>query len=274
MATELAAGARPTADLCHDESMPLEPAIPPMPKPDEIHVWIVPCGDGPAAADELQHALSAHERQRASRMAEAHARAAFVIGRARVRQILGGYLSQPPASLDVVARAAGRPVLAGAPAWFDFSFSRCDRLHVCAVAVHRRVGVDVELVGSGRDAGVIAATYFTDEERAWLATLDGQDRAAAFAALWVKKEAFVKALGAGLQMPLDRFQVPYGDEGWIAGPASREAGGAHPKRWRVRAIRPDVPGLEPHAVAGAVVAEGDWRLTSIAWPGPSAPPRL
>jgi 4'-phosphopantetheinyl transferase len=233
-------------------------------------VWTVPCSDGAVVADDLRHALSEHERQRATRMTDASARAAFVIGRARVRQILAGYVAQPPAALDVVARASGKPVLAGAPAWFDFSFSRCARLHVCAVGVSRRLGIDVELVGSGRDASVIAATYFTEEERAWLATRDGRQRAAAFAALWVKKEAFVKALGTGLRLRLDAFHVPFGDEGWVLGPAPQGTGETQGVRWRARGFRPDVPGLEPDAVAAAVVAEGDWRLTPISWPGLSA----
>ena len=243
--------------------MPVELSIPTMPDAGEIHAWTVPCSGGDEEADELLACLSARERHRTARMTDAAARSAFIIGRARVRQILGGYVAQPPATLDVVAREHGKPVLAGAPPWFDFSFSRCARLHVCAIAVNRRVGTDVEMVGSGRDADAIASTYFTHDERAWLAALAAPERAAAFAAIWVKKEAFIKAVGSGLRLPLDSYRVPREDEGWIEGPDSN----ANAVRWRVRAFSPAAHHVEYGTVVGAVVAEGDWRLTIIPWPG-------
>lgn len=260
---------RSAQDLCHDDAMPVEPSIPAMPEPGEIHVWTVPCSGGDEAADELLACLSERERQRTARMTVAEARSAFVIGRARVRQILGGYIAQPPAALDVVARENGKPVLAGAPPWFDFSFSRCARLHVCAVAVNRRVGTDVELVGLGRDANTIASTYFARDERAWLAACAAPERATALAALWVKKEAFIKAMGTRLRLPPDAYRVPLEAEGWVEGPAS-DADAERAVRWRVCAFTPAAPQVESGAVVGAVVAEGDWRLTVIPWPGPTA----
>lgn len=218
-------------------------------------------------AAELLPSLSEHERQRAARMQDGGSRAAFVIGRARVRAILAGYVSQPAGSLDVAARSGDRPVLAGAPPGFDFSFSRCAHLHVCAVGVNRRLGVDVEVVGSGRDAADIAATHFADDERAWLASRDPRDRPSAFTGIWVKKEAFAKALGAGLRLPLNAFQVPLDGDGWISSPGTD---GRH-ARWRVRTFVTTGPAAGGGTVVGAVVAEGDWRLTVVPWPGPPGP---
>ncbi len=251
--------------------MPAEPSIPSMPAAGEVHLWTVPCADGRATSDELLPYLSERERQRTLRMTDDIARAAFVIGRARVRQILGQYVSQPPAALDVVARAEGKPVLDGAPPGFDFSFSRCAQLHVCAVALNRRVGVDVEMIGFGPDADVIASKYFTEDERAWLATRPSDARATAFAAVWVKKEAFVKAIGTGLRLPLTAFHVPLADDGWIARSPSPAVAETDAERWRVRTFRPAPLAGEPTKVVGAVVAAGDWRLTMIPWPGLPAP---
>lgn len=243
--------------------MPVEPSIPTMPDPGEIHLWTVPCAGADDAADELLSCLSERERLRTARMTDRVARSAFVIGRARVRQILGAYVGQPAAALDVVGRERGKPVLADAPSWFDFSFSRCARLHVCAIAVNRRVGTDVECLASERDADAIAATCFTPEERAWVTAHAPSERAGAFAAIWVKKEAFVKAVGAGPRLPLDVYHVPREDEGWVEGPDLHTDAGP----WRVRAFRPSSPPFEDGTVVGAVVAEGDWRLTQFPWPG-------
>lgn len=247
--------------------MPVEPSIPTMPDPAEIHLWTVPSAGTDAVAEELLACLSERERLRTARMTDPAARSAFVIGRARVRQVLGAYVGQPAAALDVVARERGKPVLAGAPFWFDFSFSRCAGLHVCAIAVNRRVGTDVELVASGRDADALTASCFAPDERAWVAAHAPSERAAAFAAVWVKKEAFVKAAGASQRLPLDACRVPREAEGWVEGPDPKTDAGP----WRVRAFRPTLPPFEDGAVVGAVVAEGDWRLTEIPWPGPATP---
>ncbi|MGE3178384.1 MAG: 4'-phosphopantetheinyl transferase superfamily protein [Vicinamibacterales bacterium] len=248
--------------------MPAE-ALQPPPAADEVHLWTVPCEGDAAVAEALLGALSARERARAGRLVRAADRHAFVIGRARVRQVLAAYVGQPPAALDVVARVGDKPVLAGAPAWLDFSFSRCAALHVCAVASRRRVGVDVETVGTGRDAEAIAAVYFTADERSWLAGLAPAERPAAFADLWVKKEAFVKAIGAGLAWPLDAILVPRGPRGH-SGPvvAPGEPDG---RSWCVETFTPSDAAATPAAAwVGAVAAEGEWRLTRRTWPDPPA----
>ncbi|MGE3510011.1 MAG: 4'-phosphopantetheinyl transferase superfamily protein [Vicinamibacterales bacterium] len=234
----------------------LSPTIPPL-EPDEIHVWAVSPLATDAEAEQLVAALSSHEQHRAARMRQPDLRRAFVVGRARVRQILSAYIGHPPHELDVVARVDDKPVLAGAPPWFDFSFSRCDRLHACAVGHGRRLGVDVETIGDGHDASGIAATFFSSEDAAWISAQAVASRAAAFASIWTKKEAVVKAIGSGLKMPLRAVRVPYEDAGPVAwaDPASPPG-----RPWFVRAFTP-APG-----VAGAVAAEGRWRLTLLQWP--------
>jgi hypothetical protein len=141
-----------------------------LPEPDEVHVWTIPCAGSSAEADELLALLSERERLRSTRMADEEARSGFVIGRARLRQVLGAYLCQSPGALDLATRTDGRPVLAGAPPGFDFSFSRCARLHVCAIGVNRRIGIDVEVVAASADG----------------------ERANALAMLRVKASAFAK----------------------------------------------------------------------------------
>ncbi|MBM3773194.1 MAG: hypothetical protein FJW27_18290 [Acidimicrobiia bacterium] len=190
------------------------------------------------------------------------ARRAFIIGRARVRQILAGYVAQPPGELDVVTRVDDRPVLAGAPAWFDFSFSRCEGLHACAVTRGRRVGIDVEafaigpLSGEG-SAALEASARDTDllspEDLVWLSVQPPDRRAACRAEVLTKKEALAKAIGGG-PMPLSGFVVPRDGDGPVTVARHR------PGPWLVRSFSP-APGI-----AGAIAAEGEWRLTLLHYP--------
>lgn len=222
---------------------------------DEIHVWMVPTDAAAGDADALVISLSPHEQHRAARMRQADARRDFIVGRARVRQILGRYVDQPEPDIDVVTRIDGRPRLAGAPGWFDFSFTRCAGLHACAIGRDRRIGIDVESLAGDRDVAAIAATYASAAEADWIRGLPAADQAAAVAALWTKKEAFVKAVGPALQLPLQAFSVPAAADGAVDVPLDhREVS------WTVRAFEAG------RGVAGAVAAEGAWRLTLLAYP--------
>lgn len=236
--------------------MPAELVLPPL-APDEIHAWSIATTASDEEVERLLSLLSANEQHRAARMRHPHDQRVFVAGRARTRQILGAYVGQPGHRLDVVARVDDKPMLAAAPPWFDFSFSRCDGLHVCAVGCDRRIGIDVEAIGGGDDADAIAATYFSAEEAAWLASLPADRRPLAFAGLWTKKEAFVKAVGAGLGLPLTAFSVPLEGDGLIAVPSGVTRG---QRPYTVRTFTP------ADGLVGAVAAEGTWRLTPLTYP--------
>lgn len=239
-------------------------AVPPV-GTDEIHVWTFSPQAVPAEAEALVAYLSEHERHRAARMRHVDERHAFIVGRARVRQVLGGYVGQPPAQVDVVTRVDRRPTIAGAPAWFDFSFSRCEGAHVCAIGRDRRLGVDVQRVGAvppgveGADAPSMTsrqAGIFSPDDLIWLAARLPEHRDAARAELWTKKEAFAKAVG-GLTLSLRAVEVPRTGDGAInASLNARPPQG----RWLVRRFDA-APG-----VLGAVAAEGAWRLTILRHP--------
>jgi len=237
--------------------MSVELAIPPL-APDEVHVWTVSPTAAPAAADAMVARLSPHEQHRAARMRDPDVRHAFVVGRARVREILGRYVGQPGETLDVVARVDARPRLAGAPPWLDFSFSRCDGMHVCAIGVGRRIGIDVQPLADGGMATDVADRALSTAEHAWLATQTVPR--VARARLLTQKEAFMKAVGGGLTLPLTAFTVPVSagdDDGEV-----RVERGVTPaaRGYTVRLFTP-APGI-----VGAVAAEGTWRLTLLHYP--------
>lgn len=230
--------------------------IPPL-DPDEVHVWTVSTEATAEETEALVASLSPHEQHRAARMRLPDVRRDFIVGRARVRHVLGRYVDQPAHELDVVTRVDDKPLLAGAPGWFDFSFTRCGGWHACAVGRDRRIGIDVECLTDAHDASAIAATYASPAESAWIRDLPPTRRRAAVADLWTKKEAFVKAVGTGLLAPLHAFSVPLEGDGFVDAPLA-EARRRH--QWMLRSFTP------ARGVTGAVAAEGAWRLTLLRYP--------
>jgi 4'-phosphopantetheinyl transferase len=102
-----------------------------------------------------------------------------------------------------------RSVLSGYPeseGGLRFSVSRSGSLGLLAVTRGREVGVDVERIEPRRALGPIADQLFAADEAAELRLLPRERRIARFFALWTRKEAYAKALGVGLAIPLDRLR--------------------------------------------------------------------
>src|SRR6185503_5144975 len=58
------------------------------------------------------------------------------------------------------------------------------------------------------DLKQIASRYFCEAEASELMSINGgQTRQEAFYRCWTRKEAYIKAIGSGLILPLDQFQV-------------------------------------------------------------------
>ena len=153
--------------------------------------------------------LSDAERQRASRFLFDRDRDRFIVGRARLRQLLAARLGTRPESVELVYGAHGKPALARrfADADLRFNVSHCDDVTLYAFSCGREIGVDVEAVRAIRDADDIAARFFSHRENQAYRALAPRDRPLGFFQCWTRKEAFIKALGDGLSYPLDRFDV-------------------------------------------------------------------
>lgn len=97
--------------------------------------------------------------------------------------------------------AWGKPELIGSDICFNLSHS--GGWAVCAVSDHP-VGVDVELP---RCSMAVAKRHFCPEELKLLEDLPWQEQKLWLNRLWTAKEAFSKAMGRGLTLPLNSFQV-------------------------------------------------------------------
>jgi 4'-phosphopantetheinyl transferase len=106
-----------------------------------------------------------------------------------------------------------------------FNLSHTDGLAVCALSADLEIGVDVERADRDLRCDDLADRWLASEERAWLASYPAERRSEAFLRLWTLKEAYVKALGLGLSLPLSAFAIAIADDGQIEllrAPASRD----------------------------------------------------
>ena len=157
-----------------------------------------------AAVDQL----SAAERQRHDRLVQPRNRRDFALAHAMLRRVLSSREPRPPSEWTFDANAHGKPFLmaSGTTTGLTFNLSHCDGLVACVVAVNVEVGIDAEAIDGVRDADALARRFFSRVEVDAIRQCRDEDaRQARFVELWTLKEAYIKACGRGLSMPLDEF---------------------------------------------------------------------
>jgi 4'-phosphopantetheinyl transferase len=155
---------------------------------------------------QLREVLSADELQRAARLHFARDADRFVAGRGLLRSALAERVGQRPQDLRFAYGPAGKPSLADHPE-VRFNAAGAADAALVAIAGGIEVGVDLEHLQDGADDLAVARRLFCPVEIAELERLGADERQAAFLRAWTRKEAYIKALGAGLRVQLDQFAV-------------------------------------------------------------------
>lgn len=213
------------------------PSAPPSLSDDEVHVWRLALDEPAARFARLAGRLSPDEQQRATRFRFERDRRRFAIARGSLREILADYLGEEPERLRFAEGPHGKPAL-GEPhrdSGLRFNLSHSEALALCAVTRGREVGVDVEAVRPLPDADALAERFLSAAERAALGALPGARRLEAFFRCWTRKEAYLKAVGAGLLQPLDGFDVSLAEKDHDC-LLRVSANPAEASRWSVRSL--------------------------------------
>jgi len=175
----------------------------------EVHLWAWTFGGADAPNDRDLEILDPHERQRTARYRFPVDQIRYAVCHANMRRILGSYLGRLPESLVFGEDAGGKPFLADDASGLRFNLSHSKTLAVLAVALDMEVGVDVEDIRPIESD--VAKRFFSPREVASLATLEKPQSWSewldGFYRCWTRKEAILKAEGAGLRTPLDSFDV-------------------------------------------------------------------
>jgi len=210
---------------------------------------------------ELAQLLSLDEARRAERLFFDVDRQRFIVARGLLRTILGRYLRAPPAELRFVYGPYGKPelTLEFADGRLHFSVAHSHRLALYAVAYDRQVGIDLEYMRPRLVSKAVAEHFFSPVEVERLGALPEKEQREAFFCCWTRKEAYIKARGEGVSLPLDCFEVsPVPNENPVR--LRTHGDPAEATRWCLR-------GLEPGAgYAAAVAVEGfGWHLRRWLW---------
>jgi 4'-phosphopantetheinyl transferase len=154
----------------------------------------------------LEQMLSGEERERADRFRFEIDRRRFMAAHVALRRVLAEHTGLQPHALCLVAGRYGKPSLVDQPG-VQFSLSHSQTLALIAVGTRGPLGADIELLRPVPDAAVLAERHFTRRENAALAALPARERERAFLVCWTRKEACLKAIGLGLLVPPESFEV-------------------------------------------------------------------
>jgi 4'-phosphopantetheinyl transferase len=202
---------------------------------DEVQLWRVDLEAIRSDESRWQQVLSLDESKRASRFHFPSDRQRFVAARALLRAMLAGYLSVAPVDLHFSYSKKDKPSLGGAHAdsGVTFNVSHSGGIALYAFARRRDVGIDVEQIRRDFDVETIARRFFSADEQSQLADLPVAERVDAFFRCWTRKEAYVKATGDGLSIPLAQFDVSVGP-GNIDALLATRVDSSEAKRWLLR----------------------------------------
>jgi 4'-phosphopantetheinyl transferase len=226
---------------------------------NDVHVWRANLDIDPAALNHLFSHLSTEEKARATRFVSPTDRNRFAVARAILRELLGAYLHLPPANITIQAAAYGKPALCLGPGVADvrFNLSHSHGLALYAFTLQREVGIDVEKIQPQLATEDSGERYFSAREREGLRAIPSKLRTEAFFLCWTRKEAYIKARGAGLNIPLDSFDVTLTpNEAAVLTSTDSEM-------WELHSLRP-----QPGFVGALVVETPGSQLHFWEWPLP------
>ena len=158
--------------------------------------------------EDLSAALVSEEEVRARRFHRKADQLRFCVGRVMLREILAAHTGRTAKSIELSTGPHGKPYADCGP---SFNLSHSGSTVMLGVAESGDVGVDVELVRPLEDLDQLVSRCFSDSEREALEAQTEPEKTQSFYRTWTRKEAFVKALGGGLNVDLKSFSVSMHD---------------------------------------------------------------
>lgn len=172
-----------------------------------VHVWTVSLDVSESCVLSMRQLLSADEVVKSDRFYFERDRTHYIVCRGVLRELLSHYLNIPACELVFRYGTHGKPVIQMGQNQVHFNVSHSAGLAIIGVTKGQHIGVDVEHIRPGLDTMSIAQRFFSTSEFTQLKMLPEELQQEAFFACWTRKEAFIKARGDGLSLPLENFDV-------------------------------------------------------------------
>ena len=178
---------------------------------NEVHVWRAQLELPPSQVQRLSGILTDDELDRANRFFFEKDRQRFIAARGTLRSILSRYITIYPGHLRFYYNPYGKPFLAPEFSSYllNFNLSHSGSMALYAVTRNMEIGIDVERIRSDFEYEDIAKRFFSANEVDILSTIPTEKKLEAFYNCWTRKEAYIKAHGKGLSLPLDSFEVSF-----------------------------------------------------------------
>ena len=177
--------------------------------PGEAHLWYVFHEEirDPALIQAYHGLMTPEEAERQARFYFPKGRHEHLCARALVRTTLSRYAPVDPRRWTFSKGEHGRPDIAGPPGTppLRFNLSHTEGLIACLITLDREVGVDVEYIDRPSSTVEIADRFFSPSEVRALRSQPEERQRSRFFDYWTLKEAYIKARGMGLALPLDQF---------------------------------------------------------------------
>ncbi len=174
---------------------------------DVVHVIAFPLDVPERSLHRIDGCLTEAERVRAARFVDAVHRRRWIAGRATLRTMLADCVGAEPAEIPIEYGRFGKPELREPYQALTFNLSHSGPLALLAIARARDVGVDLEAISPRIDWPAVAARFFSRAEQDALERLPAGEQARAFFTCWSRKEAYLKARGAGFSWEPSGFSV-------------------------------------------------------------------
>jgi len=228
---------------------------------DDVHVWRCWLDLTSARVQSLLHTLTPDERSRAERFYRRKDRDHFIVGRGVLRNILSYYLHVEPGQLRFCYNPYGKPALTGETGMdtLRFNVSHSHGLALYAFTQDREIGIDIEHIRPIPEAEQIVKRSFSALENAVFHALPTRLKHEAFFNCWTRKEAYIKARGEGLSLPLDQFDVSL-TPGKTAKLLNIRCEPQEATRWSLQELMPG-----PGYVAALAVKGHGWQLKCWQW---------
>lgn len=209
---------------------------PPFPDSGQIHVFYTRADQisDPCLLKQYRACLSPAEIQKVDRFLKQSDRHLSLVSKALVRYLIYELSGKHPQSLRFLTNEYGKPFLAELPD-IHFNLSHSHGAVACALCRSAAVGVDVEDAGRDTDFS-IADRFFSSSEAELVSKATGAEKRTRFFDIWTLKEAYIKAVGKGLSIPLDSFSFNVGES--VIQISFRDTGRSDPM-WQFSQWRPE-----------------------------------
>lgn len=173
---------------------------------ETVHVWHIPYCNADFSSVDLK-CLSSEEFDRAKRYFHEYQSKQYCLSRYAIRNILSAYTKLAPEDVQFGFSKYKKPFLINNEMDITFNISHSAHISLLSVSKKNAIGVDLELVRSIDDLDSISRNIMSTSEYLNFKSASFLSRELLFFNAWARKEAFVKALGAGLYYPLKQVDI-------------------------------------------------------------------